>query len=277
MEALFALAFTAHPYRWPVIGWRSDIANTTVEVCRDFFASYYVPNNIILSIAGDFDTEEALAKIRKTFGRLDPAPEIPRNPTEEPRQQGGRRATVHFDLRSPILAAAWHAPPAGHADAEALDVASQILSGGRSSRLYRSLVYEAQEALFAQGAYWELADAGLFYAYAGVRPEASIERVEALFMAEIDRLRDEPASAAELEKARRQLEVGMVNGLATAHALAARIARDTALFGRIRPLTDRLEAIQSVTADDVRRVARSYLTPDRLSVVHVVPPPGGAE
>jgi zinc protease len=131
IEALMATTFVAHPYRWPVIGWRGDIEDATVEACREFFDAFYVPNNIVLAIAGDFDTDEALAVVRRTFGRLD-AREVQRNPTREPEQDGERRVTVHFDLRSPVLAAAWHAPPTGSDDGEALDVLSQILSAGRS-------------------------------------------------------------------------------------------------------------------------------------------------
>jgi predicted Zn-dependent peptidase len=176
-----------------------------------------------------------------------------------------------------LLAAAWHAPPTGHDDGPALDVLSQILSGGRSSRLYRSLVYDGQVALFAEGSYWELVDAGVFTAFAGVRPDASIDEVERRFFAEIARLTREPVSAAELEKAKRQLEVSLVNGLRTSHALASRVARDHASFGRIRPLSELLDAIQAVTAEDVRRVASEYLVDDERSVVHVVPPPDEGE
>jgi predicted Zn-dependent peptidase len=275
-EALLALAFQAHPYRWPVIGWRSDVERATVEVAREFFDTYYAPNNITIAVVGDFDTGESLERIRRTFGSLRPA-QIPRNPTAEPEQKGARRTDVHLDVRSPLLAAAWHAPPTGHEDGPALDVLSQILSGGRSSRLYRNLVYEGQVALFAQGSYWELVDAGVFFAFAGVRPDASIDDVESRFFAEIARLRDEPVDPAELEKAKRQLEVSLVNGLRTSHALASRIARDYATFGRIRPLSELLDAIQVVTAEDVQRVAGEYLVDEARSVVHVVPPPDGGE
>ena len=276
-EALFAIAFVAHPYRWPVIGWRSDIAAATVEACREFFGHYYVPNNVVVAIAGDFDTAQALAAMRASFGPIPPAEEIPRNPTLEPEQRGERRADVEFDLRSPLLVAAWHAPASGHPDAEPLDVLSEILSDGRSSRLYRRLVWKEQTALAAEGAYWEMKDAGLFTAYASVRPGAKIERVEQSLFAEIDRMAREPVSAAELEKAKRQLEVGLVNGLATSHALAARIAYDVVTFGRIRPLEERLAAIRAVDAEAVRRVARSYLGPSQRSVVRVVPPAAGAK
>ncbi len=271
LEALFALAFQAHPYRWPVIGWRSDIESATVEACREFFRTYYAPNNIVISIAGDFEADLALDRVRRAFGGLPAAARIPRNPTREPEQRGERRARVEVpDLRGPILTMAWHAPASGHPDAEALDVASEILSGGRSSRLHRRLVYEEALALSAQGAYWELAATGLFYAFASVRPGVPVERVEELLLGEIARLREEPAAEREIEKAKRQLEVALVDGLETNHALAARIAQETALFGRVRPLSERLAAIQAVSAADVQRVAREYLADPNRSVVHVV-------
>jgi zinc protease len=271
-EALLGLAFQAHPYRRPVIGWRSDVERVTVEACREFFRTYYAANNLVIVVVGSFDAEQTLAHIERAFGALPPA-EVPRNPTQEPEQLGERRGTVHFEVRGPILAIAWHAPASGHPDAEVLDVAGEILSSGRSSRLYRRLVYREEQALFAQGSYWELQDAGLFYAFAGVRPDGSIERVEELLFDEISRLRDEDVSGEELAKAKRQLEVGLIRGLTTSHALASRIGSDYVTLGRIRPLEDRLAAIRAVTSADVKRVAQTYLVDAKRSIVQVVPPP----
>jgi zinc protease len=270
-EALLALTFQAHPYRWPVIGWRSDVEKATVAAAREFFDTYYAPNNITIAVVGDFDPAATRARIEGAFGDLEPA-EIPRNPTEEPEQTGERRQVVHMDVKAPLLAAAWHAPPTGDDDGAALDVLSQILSDGRSSRLYRSLVDEQQVALSASGQYWEMVDEGVFYAFASVRPDAQVEAAERALMAEIGRLRDQPVSEAELSKAKNQLEVMLVDGLRTNHALASRIGRDWATFGRIRPLEERMREIRAVTAEDVQRVAREYLVDDQRSVIHVVPP-----
>jgi zinc protease len=110
-----------------------------------------------------------------------------------------------------------------------------------------------------------------------VRPGASIERAERTLFEEIEKVRTQPVSAAELEKAKRQLEVGLLNGLAANHAVANRIAFDTVTFGRIRPLEERLAAIRAVDAEAVRRVAQTYLAPDLRSVVRVVPPPTSAQ
>ena len=274
-EAMLALAFQAHPYRVPTIGWRSDIEKVTVEACRDFFHTYYAPNNLVIAVAGSFDAADTLARIKRAFGSLEPVSVIPRSPTKEPEQRGERRAVVHFDTRAPLFAAVWHAPKTGDPDAEALDVTSLVLSGGRSSRLYRKLVYDEQQALGAQGGYWELQEAGLFFAFASVRPDGDIEKVERLFLGEIDKLAREQVPAAELAKAKRQIEVDLLSGMETANEMAARIGGEYVSFGRIRPVEERLRAYRAVTAEDVQRVVRTYLRDDQRSVVHVMRPPRG--
>ncbi len=275
-EALMALTFQAHPYRVPTIGWRSDVEKVGVAECRAFFDEYYAANNLVVAVAGDFDTDEVLALLRRELGGLRQVEPIERNPTEEPPQDGQRREVVYFEVAGPIVAMAWHAPPTGHADADPLDVASEILSSGRTSRLYRALVYDRPLALGASGGYWELARAGLFFAYAQVRPGASADQAEALLASEIERLGKEPVSEAELAKAKRALEVGLIVGQGSSNALASRIAGEWISFGRVRPLDERLAAIRAVTAADVQRVAKTWLVPDGRSVVQVLPPPAPA-
>ena len=275
-EALAALVWQAHPYRWPVIGWRSDIEKVTVEACRAFFDTYYAANNLTVVIVGDFETEPTLAHLRRTFGKLDAADTIPRNPTTVVPQRGERRAEVFYDVQIPLLYAGWHTPATGHPDGEALDIASQILSGGRSSRLYRSLVYEKEQALYAFGGYMEYKDAGMFYAIAGARPDVPIGEVESLFMTEIDAIAADGVTEEEVARAKRQMEVALVNRLSTNHAVASRLGRETVAFGRVRPLAERIEAIRAVGPDDVQRVVRQYLTPDKRSVIQVIRPPAEA-
>ena len=276
-EALAALSWQAHPYRWPVIGWRADIEAVTVEACRSFFETYYSANNIVLVIVGDIDTADTLAQVKQEFGGVRRAESIPRNPGKVVAQRGERRSTIHYPVRIPLLYAAWHAPKAGDPDGDALDVASQILSAGRSSRLYRKLVHEGEQALYAEGGYWAMQEAGLFFAVAGVRPGVEIGDVEAEFFAQIDRMASEPPSEAELAKAKRILEVGLVEGLTTSHSLAARLGSDYVLLGRVRSLDERLAAIQAVSADDVMRVVGRYLVKDERSVVQVISPPVSAD
>jgi predicted Zn-dependent peptidase len=147
IEALLSLTFVAHPYRTPTIGWQSDVEKVDVATCLEFFRAYYVPNNVVISIAGDFDADDAIARIRRHYGSWERGPEPPRNPTEEPDQHGERRGVVHLPVRAPLVGAAWHAPKTGHPDGPALDLLGEVLSAGRTSRLQRKLVYEQQQAL----------------------------------------------------------------------------------------------------------------------------------
>jgi predicted Zn-dependent peptidase len=276
IEALLSLTFVAHPYRTPTIGWQSDVEKVDVATCLEFFRAYYVPNNLVISIAGDFDADDAIARIRRHYGSWERGPEPPRNPTEEPEQHGERRGVVHLPVRAPLVGAAWHAPKTGHPDGPALDLLGEVLSAGRSSRLQRKLVYEEQQALSAYGGYWELEHAGLFYAGAGVRPGKSPSRVEAELFAEIERLRREAPTERELEKAKRGFEVSLTARLRTANALASRGAEELLAFGRIRSLDERIEKVRAVTAADVLRVAQTYLRPEQRTVVHVLPADGAS-
>ncbi len=271
-EALLGTAFLAHPYRRPVIGWRSDVERVDVETCREFYRTYYAPNNLVVAVAGDFDTEPTLARIRRTFGRMEPATSIPRNPTLEPEQRGPRRARVEYPVQGPLIMAAFHAPPTGHADGPALDVLAEVLSGGRSSRLYRRMVRNDALALGAGGGYWELHEAGLFFLRVGVRPDAGIDAAEAALLDELAEVRKGRVSDAELERAKRALEVAWLDDQRTAYQLASRIGRDWTAFARVRPLAEVLDAIRAVTAEDVQRVAKRYLAPQRSTTVRVVPP-----
>jgi zinc protease len=174
-------------------------------------------------------------------------------------------------VRAPLVGAAWHAPATGHPDGPALDLLGEVLSDGRTSRLQRKLVYESQQALSAYGGYWELEHAGLFYAGASVRPGEAPSRVEADLFAEIERLRQAPPSAQELEKAKRGFEVALTGQLRTANALASRGAEELLAFGRIRSVDERIAKARAVSAADVLRVAQTYLRPEKRSVVHVLP------
>ena len=136
--------------------------------------------------------------------------------------------------------------------------------------MYRSLVYEKEKALYAYGGYMEFTDAGMFYAIAGVRPGESLDEVESLFMSEIERVVADGVSEEEVARAKRQMEVRLVGGLSTNHALASRIGREIVAFGRVRPLKERIDAIRAVTPDDVQRVVRTYLRPESRSVIHVI-------
>jgi zinc protease len=270
-ETLMTLIYQAHPYRIPTVGWQSDLESVTAADCQAFWNTYYAANNLVLAIAGDFDTTQALALVEKHFGSLRRADEIPRNPQREPAQNGERRAVEHHPVQAPIVLAGFPAPPTGHADSDALDVAAGVLASGRTSRLYRALVFDAPLALEPQAFYWELQRAGVFVAGATLRPGVDVARAESAIHREIARLAETAPSAAEVARAQRALEVTWIAGQGTAHALASRVAQDYVAYGRIESLEEKLGGIRRVTPADVQRVVREYLTPSKRSVVQVFP------
>jgi predicted Zn-dependent peptidase len=271
-ESLMALTYQAHPYRIPTVGWQSDLEKVSAADCQAFWETYYAANNLVIAIAGAFDAGEALALVEKHFGALRSAASIPRNPQEEPPQDGERRAVEHFPVQAPIVLAGFQAPPTGHADADALDVAAGVLANGRTSRLYRALVFDAPLALAPQAFYWEMHRAGVFVAGATLRPGVDVARAERALFAEIARLAQQPPKPEELARAKRALEVAWIGGQGTAHALASRIAQDYVAYGRIESLDEKLAAIQRVSSEDVQRVVREYLAPSKRNVVQVFPP-----
>ncbi len=271
-EALMGLTYQAHPYRIPTVGWQSDLAKVTAADCQAFWDTYYAANNLVIAIAGDFDTAATLALVERHFGGLRRAATIPRNPQEEPSQDGERRAVTHFPVQAPIVLAGWAAPPTGHPDSDALDIAAGVLASGRTSRLYRTMVFDAPLALAPQAFYWELQRAGIFVAGATLRPGVDVAKAEQTIFAEVARLAVEPPSAEELGRAKRALEVAWIGGQGTAHALASRVAQDYVAYGRIETLEEKLAAIERVSAEDVQRVVRQYLGPRKRSVVQVFPP-----
>lgn len=270
-EALMGLTYQAHPYRVPTVGWMSDLDKVSAADCQAFFDTYYASNNLVIALAGDFDGAEALTLVEKHFGGLRSAATIPRNPQEEPPQDGERRSVVHFPVQAQVLLAGWAAPPTGHADSDALDVAANVLAHGRTSRLYRALVHEAPLALTPQAFYWELQRAGLFMAGATLRPGVEMERAEQVLLAEVAKLAAAPPSREELARGKRALEVALIRGQGSAHALAQRIGQDYVAYGRIESLAERLAALERVSAADVQRVVRAYLAPSKRSVVQVFP------
>jgi predicted Zn-dependent peptidase len=276
-ESAMALAYQAHPYRVPTVGWMSDLEKVTAADCQAFFDTYYAANNLVIAIAGNFDTGEAIALVEKHFGGLRSAPSIPRNPQEEPVQNGERRAVEHFSVRAPILLSAYQAPSTHGEDTDALDIAAGILAGGRTSRLQRALVDEARLALEPSAFFWELQRAGVFMAGATLVPGADVAAAEKIVHDEIAKLAVAPPSDEEVRRARRALEVQWIRGQGSAHALASRVAQDYVAYGRIEPLAEKLAALRAVTPADVQRVAGQYLAPQRRNVVQVFPPAASAE
>lgn len=276
-EVLRAVAFLAHPYGRPIIGWPSEIAGYTLQDAIQLYRTYYAPNNATLIVAGDVKKEALLPVIAELFGA------IPRGPAppplvipQEPRQLGERRATVRKEAELPIVFAVHHAPNLTHPDSAPLSVLAYVLSGGQSARLHQRLVYEQGLATYAGAEYSPVyRDPFLFSLSAGPLPGKSVEEVERALYAEVERIQREPASAREMEKAKNQIEAEFVFAQDSVHALASLLgAYESAASWTL--LRTYLDDIRKVTAADVTRVARQYLTPDNRTVATLVPIKAGS-
>ena len=274
VEEMFAAAYKAHPYGHPVIGWMDDLKAITLEDVKRHYRTYYVPNNAVLVIVGDFQTHRALELVRRTFGAIPRGPDPPRRHVVEPPQLGERRVFVRKEAELPFVFAGYRVPSAGHPDAYALDVLETLLSSGKSSRLYRSLVYEKALAVYVGGSYDGMA-AGptLFYVYGGLRPGITPQAFEEALYAEVQRLAREPVSPRELQKAKNRIEAAFIMSQDSTFYRAMRLGRLESIGVGYRYLEDYLERIRAVTAEDVQRVVRKYLVPDRRTVGILLPKP----
>ena len=272
-EEVSSIAFKAHPYGYPIIGWMEDIKRITPAEIRAFYRTYYIPNNAMVVAVGAFQAPAALEKIRRSFGRIPrgrtPAPVL----AVEPPQNGERRVTVRKEAELPIVYLGWHVPNQRSDDAPALEVLSTILSGGRASRLYRDLVYQRQLALEAGGDYSYFSiDPNLFWFWATPMPGQTPETLEAELSKHMERLKAEPVTDEELARAKNQIESAFVFQEDSVHRRAALLARFE-LIGGYALKDSFITKIRAVTVADLTRVAGVWFAPERKSVGVLLPKP----
>lgn len=276
-EQLMAVAFKAHPYRWPVIGWMADIQSINRDDLYNYYRTYYAPNNATIVVVGDFDTDKLLKKIESSFGSIPKGPAPLEHSLIEPPQRGERRVVVKKEAQLPYIAMAYHVPNFKDPDSYPLEVLSVILSGGKSSRLYQSLVYKKQIALYAGGDYEGISkDPHLFYFYASVATGKKVEEVEVALYEEIEKLKNEPVTDRELEKAKNQLEASFVMSQDSVFYQGMLLGKYETV-GDWRLKDKYLEGIRKVTKNDLQRVAKRYFTEDNRTVGILIPlPPKGS-
>jgi predicted Zn-dependent peptidase len=271
-EATKSAAYEAHPYHYPTIGWMSDIQSLTRPMALEFRKTYYVPNNAVGAVVGDIDPAQAIPILDKYFGSIPKGPTPPPVTTKEPVQQGKREAVVEFDAQPQVLMM-YHKPTMPDYDDFVFDVIDALLSSGRTSRLYTALVKEKQIAAAVNtytgdpGArYPNLFDVEILPRY----PHTAKE-VEDAAVQEIDRLKNEPIPAEELQKVKNKLEADFVYGLQSDMGLASQLGYFQTIAGDWRYLLRWRTTMQKITADDVQRAAKKYLTNQNLTVGEIAP------
>ncbi len=276
-EALAALAFPAHPYRTPIIGWKSELEKLTRRDLEGFFRSRYRPDRAAICAVGAIHEREMLAMLKSAFGAWQPTlPPPPPMTTVEPDQRGPRRATQYMQA-NPLLAIGWPIPTWGHPDKAAVDVLAAVLGRGESSRLNASLVKRQRIALYA----------GTLTEYPGDRfpnllgviaaPQAphTPEAVEAAVHAEVNRLLTDGMKPAELEAAVNLLEADRFKQLQDHTNLAATLSSSQATMGDWRTPLRWVTALRALTTEDIMKAAKTYLVAAKTNTVIVRPPESG--
>jgi predicted Zn-dependent peptidase len=265
-ESLLATAFTVHPYRHPIIGWPTDIANFSPAVTRSFMERYYSPVNTVIALVGAVDFTRAVALVESYFGSIPAGTPVPEVTVVEPPQRGEKRVTVEF-VAEPRLAMAFHKPTLPSRDDYVFDIIDHILSRGRTSRLYRALVVEQQlaTAVTSYGAPGYRYP-NLFVINAVPRHPHTVAELEEALYAELQRLASEPVSGELLVRVRNRLRVDHLRYLQSNGGLARMLTFHQSVSGDWRYLIDYEEQIASITADDIQRVAATYLVPANRTV-----------
>ncbi len=270
-EAAMAATFEAHPYQWPIIGWLHDIESISLDDFQKYYHRYYQPNNCTMVIVGDIEPQEAIKEIEAAFGDLPAGPEPPKVTAKEPQQFGERRVEVHREAQFPYVLMSYHAPNWQEQDAYALELLDRILSQGRSSRLYNSLIYKQKLALEV-GADFNLdtKDPFLFMVYGQPMPGKTVAQLEAALNAEIKKMQTDLASDTEMLKAKNQTTASFYMALDSIFYRGMLLGR-TESVGSWTILKEFIPKILAVSAEDVRRVAQKYLAPMNRTVGILVP------
>ncbi len=282
-EQLWATAYVAHPYQWPVLGWMSDIERWEQADLEAFFRAHYAPRNAVVVIVGAVDPAETLALVAAKLGHLPPGPEPAPVRTREPEQRGERRVVVEAPGAGlPQVMCAWHIPETAHPDFPAWEVIERLLLQGESSRLHRRLVEEERVCLAVDGGFAGYqVDPSLFTIELTLREGVAAARAEALLEDELTRLAAEGPTPRELERVKNQLETSLLQELKTIGGKAGLLLDAELFFGGWRRLPARLEAVAAVDADAVRRVAGQALVRRNRTVALLetdgAPSPAGAD
>ncbi len=272
-EHVEAAAFLTSPYHWPVIGWKEDIERFMLNDLKAYHKTYYNPVNAFLVVVGDFKREELLPKIEKAFGSISKGIAPNQERDVDPKQFGERRVIVKKEAQLPYLFMGYHVPNLREPDSYALEVTAALLSSGKSSRLYQSLVREKRLVLSVDADHSLLSrDPSLFYLSAELLPGKEVPEVEKALGDQIDRLKQELVGSHELEKAKNQLEASFIFGQDSLFYQAMLLAQhEIALTWKA--IDDYIPSIRKVSPEDIQRVTKKYLISDNRTVGILLPLP----
>ena len=271
-EIIYDQAFTTHPYKHATIGSMADLEAASVDDVRDFYRTYYVPSNATLVLVGDFDSVQATQLVAQYLGRVPKAErEVPRDIPKEPPQTKEKRVTVRESWPLPAVVVSYHITSDGNPDAYPLHIVAKVLSDGQTSRIYQKLVYDRQMAVAAFGNASLIEDPNLFYAVAIVQPGHTPEDVSKELIAEVERLKTEPISDHELQRAKNQFARDYIMSRESNQQKAMHLAHAHVIHNDIKTADGEFDIFQNISVADVQRVARTYFRPENRMVLTVLP------
>lgn len=274
LEESFKRLYTKHPYRWPIIGSMDHLNAAKEEEFIEFYKTFYVPNNAVLSIAGDIDIEETKGMIDKYFSEIPKGTkEIPRNKIVEPELKEEVRDIVYDNIQLPAVIQAYRIPAQGTPDYYAVDMLATLLSRGESSRMFKSVKDEQQKALFVGTFPINLEEPGATLAFGVANMGVELKDLEAAMDAEYKKVQDELISEKEFQKLRNQFENDYVSGNASMVGIAENLANYHMYYGDANLINTELERYMKVTREDIQRVAKKYFTKNNRVVLHYLPKP----
>jgi zinc protease len=276
-EIIYDNTFTTHPYKHPTIGSMADLEAASIEDVREFHNTFYVPENAVLTIVGDFDTALATQLVTQYMARVPKAARpVPRDIPQEPVQLKERRVVLEEAWPLPAVVVAYHITYDGHPDSYPLHITSKILSDGQSARIPRELVYNKRIALTAFGSGNITEQPNLFYAVAIVQPGQKPEAAEQALIAEFEKLKREPVTATELQRAKNQFARDYIVGRESNQDKALHLAHAAVIHNDITTADGEFDIFTGTTTADVQRVARTYFNESNRTVLYILPKSGGS-
>jgi len=271
METVMSTVFKTSNYRWPVIGTMKDITDFKTETLREFHSTYYVPNNAVLVLAGDFKTADVKKLIEKYYGPIPSRPMPRREYPKEAEQTSQRNAAVKKDVQGLSFTVAFKSVPNANDDMYALDLASNILGNGTSSRLHKRLVYQKQSATSAYAYNSTMQDQGAFAVGVNLKPGVAVAESLEIVYQELWKMRNKPVTEEELTKAKTQVMKDLVDGLTTVDGKARALAVNEILTGSYENLFKDLDKYNAVTAEQIKTASSKYLNQNQRSIIVLEP------
>lgn len=274
LEQIMMRAYTVHPYRWPVIGSMAHLDAAEEKDYKNFYADFYVPNNAIVSIAGDIDYDNAKALVTKYFASIPKGKKpVYRPSVVEPALSGEIRDTVYDNIQLPAVLMAYRIPAAGTPEFYAVSMLGTLLSKGESSRLQKALVDEQQKAVAVGNFPLDLEDPGVAIAYGICSMGTDVLDAEKAITAEIERIKTETISDEEFQKLRNQVENDFVSSNSRVAGIAESLANYKMYYGDANLINTELNRYLAVTKDDIKNAAIKYYNTNNRVVLHYLPKP----